>query len=261
MIGQTAILYDESTHNTTPFTIKYEFYLAGWIIALLFELLFLVYILGKNNMATDILSDVIGLRIFPAYILIIAYLALTNLSDYLSINIVLTCALLALSGNIYYVYSRVKQFVSGNLLVSKMEYFSIHTRISVILSWVFLLAVHRLFMCLSFTDEYDGDEQTFLGWENSNWSILAMCLVCAVAIIFLTLHQDVFFALTICFGLWGIYFMQDHADVCSDKYEDNCSTNTGLSSLVLACVLLAFTIVVSIWHEKRVFNCIKRRDN
>ena len=71
-------------------------------------------------------------------------------------NILSALILSGLSAILSIVYKRVKYPDDGRYLVSRIEFLGAHVKLSLLTGWVLMNFVHRIFMCLSFSQDYDG---------------------------------------------------------------------------------------------------------
>jgi hypothetical protein len=94
--------------------------------------------------------------------------------------------------------------------VTRLEFLAIHVHLSMYVSWVLLNLVHKSFVTISFLSSYHGSEETFAGWEYSNWSLLCLCVVFSLGVTSLASYKDIFFVIVQAYGFFAIFFEQHY---------------------------------------------------
>lgn len=255
VLGEALIEAKDTQHSVTPFSPQHFFILSAWAGISFLGISFVLMLFSRTLTSREIIANQLGYMIYIVYILHSIYLALRNLTENIYINMICTLLLFVLSIFIYLLYQRIKYRDDGRFIVSRFEYYGVHARFSTLLSWTMLCMIHRVFVCLSFSD----NTQDILGWSNDNWSILAICLFFALGVIFLTSYKDVFFNIMVIYSFIGIFIMQSHNTVCRDELHENCSSKVGTCAISLAAILIIFIVITSILHYDLV--CYKKSDN
>ena len=57
----------------------------------------------------------------------------------------------ALSVVLFVIYRRVKYPDDGRYVVSRVAYLGVHVRFGLLVGWVLICFLHRIFMCISFS--------------------------------------------------------------------------------------------------------------
>ncbi|CAG9321112.1 unnamed protein product [Blepharisma stoltei] len=252
LLGE-ALVASDTYHSVNSFSPQHFFILAGWIFILSLGIFFLYMLYSQTLASREIMVNQLGYLAFAVYALNSIYLSLRNFTELLFVNIICTVLLTALMIIVFRLHRRVKYEDDGRYVVSRSVFLGVHAKISLLLGWLLILFLHRIFICLSFSET----SYNLLGWPNENWSILALCLAFAIGVIFMSTYKDVFYAISLVYSFIGIYVMQNHSHICKSVMQENCSEEVGTCAIALASIFLIFILITLIFYYDTV--CYKKR--
>lgn len=244
-VAQEEVL-EVTEHTMTPFTLRPEFVIAGWVFLLLLESVFIYMIFQKTMTAVSLLAEQLQWYYFPKYLLIGAYYFLTYKHGF-AISLVNVLLLSFLSPLLFFIYHRVKYQDDGRFLVTRLEFLAVHVNISLYVAWILIQVFVKVFVFITYTREKAND--LYLGWNNANWSIVANVGLFCLGVISLSSYKDVFFSLVVLYSFTGIYLQQ--VDCPHDNYG-NCSSEIKTTILVLGSILLFFLVLVFALYREQI---------
>lgn len=235
-------------HTMTPFTLRPEFVIAGWVFLLLLESVFIYMIFQKTMTAVALLAEQLKWYYFPKYLLIGTYYFLAY-RDGFTIALVNVVLLALLSPLLFFIYHRVKYQDDGRFFVTRLEFIALHVNISLYVAWILIQVFVKVFVFISYTRENTQANDLYLGWDNATWSIIANVVLFCLGVISLSSYKDVFFNIVVIYCFIGIYIEQVN---CPDYKYGNCQDKIKTTLLVLGCILFFFVILVFLLYREQI---------
>ena len=235
-------------HTMTPFTLRPEFVIAGWVFLLLLESVFIYMIFQKTMTSVALLAEQLKWYYFPKYFLIGTYYFLAFREGF-AISLVNVCLLALLCPLLFFIYHRVKYQDDGRFIVTRLEFIAVHVNISLFVAWILIQVFVKVFVFITYTREYEDADAVYLNWDNSNWAIVANVLLFCLGVISLSSYKDVFFNLVVIYSFIGIYIEQTY---CPGNNNGNCSKEVKETVLILGIILLVFVLLVFILYSDQI---------
>jgi hypothetical protein len=190
-------------HSVTPLTPHYVFIMIGWCIHLILGIPFMHVVYQNTLTAVDLIAEQYKFYYIATYPLLRIFFLCKNFTESLAVCIVCSVLLGVCALVLYWVYHRVKYLDDGRYFVTRIEFISVHIRISIFVAWVVVSLANHIFICV-----VHWNDQEFLDWSNSNWSIFSLVVIFACGCISLSSYKDAFFATMLSFAFLGIYVEQ-----------------------------------------------------
>jgi hypothetical protein len=262
VIGEIMLRFESEAHSVIPFASSHEFVFIGWAILLFLGGLFIVAMFRLTQYAIEIIADQFSYLYIPVYLLTSCYLSLRNVDNSFTINMVMCCILAFLTAFLFVLYARVKYVDDGRYVIRRTEYLGVHVRVPMLVAWISLELIRKIFACLSFfSNLYESDNQVLLGWSNANWSILFMVLAFALAVILLSTYRDIYFSAVLAYYYAGISYLYAIGGSCPTGYEEsNCRRMVMECAISLSGILIFFMCFSLYKHWYRICYWTRKRE-
>jgi hypothetical protein len=254
IIGEIMLRFESEEHSVIPFASSHEFVFAGWVTLLILGGVFIFTMFRLTRYAIEIVADQFSYLYIPVYLLTSCYLSLRNVDDRFAVNAVLCGILGFLTVFLFALYRRVKYVDDGRYVIRRLEYLAVHVRVPMLVAWISLELIRKIFTCLSFfSHQYESNSQILLGWSNANWSILFMVLAFALAVIFLSTYRDIYFSAVLAYYYAGISYFYKFGLPCPTGYnESNCKDKVMECAISLSSILIFFICFSLYKHWYRI---------
>ena len=157
----------------------------------------------------------------------------------LIIGILITLAVMYVRVNVHYLEtakSKIKKRFWSNHECNLWEFWIIQPMISIYMAW--LSVATTVNFAVAFTYQFPSSDKTLFGWSHTSWACFLEGVVLCLALTFLALRRDYFFAGVISWALYAIYDQHRTLDVINSTCALLCAS-VCLFALVLTIIVTA----------------------